>query len=96
MIFYLNGMVSIAGDNDLIAVALARFIYGIGQYFKYCMLAAVQTVRAEDNARTLANTVSALEGRDALIAVLTVLFHGNNSKIITFFLIGLRTHFVLI
>ena len=92
MIFHLNGMVCIASDNNFIAVAFPRFIYGIGQYLKYRMLAAIQTVRTKNNARTLANTVSTLEGRDALIAVLTVLLHGNNSKIITFFPSGLFVH----
>ena len=67
--------IQIAGNNDAVAKALARLVDGVGQDLKYRVLTAVQPVRAEDNARTLADTVRALQRGNALIAVLVRLFH---------------------
>ena len=51
-------------------MALARFVDGVGKDLEHGVLAAVQPIRAEDDARALAHTVRALEGRDALVAVI--------------------------
>lgn len=51
-------------------MALARFVDGVRKDLKDGVLAAVQPVRAEDDARALAHAVRALEGRDALVAVI--------------------------
>ena len=51
------------------SVSLTRFVHGVGQDFKEGMFAPLQPVRAEYDARTLADAVCALERRDALIAV---------------------------
>ena len=75
MILHLNGMVRKTGNHNFIAKAFPGFINGIGQDFKYCMLTAIQSIRAKNNARTFADTVSTLECRDALIAVLIRFFH---------------------
>ena len=48
----------------------ARFVDGVGKDLKDGVLAAVQSVRAKDDARALAHTVRSLERRDALIAVI--------------------------
>ena len=51
-------------------MALARFVDGVRKDLEHGVLAAVQPVRAEDDGRALAHTVRALEGRDALVAVI--------------------------
>ena len=66
--------VAIDGGNNPGPVPFARFVNGIGENFKKRVLAALQTVRAEDNGGTLADTVRTFEGFDALIVVLLWLF----------------------
>lgn len=48
----------------------ARFVDGVRKDLEHGVLAAVQSVRAEDDARALAHAVRSLERRDALIAVI--------------------------
>ena len=44
VVFHLNGMVGIARDGDLLAVALARLINGVREDLEDRVLAAVETV----------------------------------------------------
>ena len=68
-ILYLNGLVIVESYRYNIAEALARLVDGVGENFKYGVLAALQSVGAEDNARTLAHPVGALELGNAFVAV---------------------------
>ena len=68
-ILYLNGLVIVESYRYNIAEALARLVDGVGENFKYGVLTALQSVGAEDNARTLAHPVGALELGDAFVAV---------------------------
>ena len=56
-VLHLNGVVGKAGDNDQLAVAFPGLVDGVGHDLKYRMLTAVQPVRAEDDPRTLSDTV---------------------------------------
>ena len=66
--------VRIARGDDLGAVALSCLVDRVGQNLKDRVLAALQSVRAEDNARALAHTVRALQRGDAFIAVRRLCF----------------------
>ena len=68
-VLHLDRAVLEGGQGDLVAVALARLIDGVGEDLENGMLAAVQPVRAEDDARALADAVGALELGDAVVAV---------------------------
>ena len=61
--------VRIARGDDLGAVSLSCLVDRVGQDLKDRVLAALQSVRAEDNARALAHTVRALQRGDAFVAV---------------------------
>ena len=65
----LDAPVPVIGQDDQVAVALPRFVDGVGEDLEHRVLAAVQPVRAEDHARTKPDPVRALELRDAVIAV---------------------------
>ena len=69
----LDGLVQIAGHVDDVAEAFAGFVDGVGENFKKGVLAAVQTVRTENNARAFPHPIGALQRRNALVAVF--LFH---------------------
>ncbi len=69
-ILYLNGLVLIICQRYEIAVALARLVDGVGEDLKGGVLAAVYPVRAENDAGALADSVRALEGDYAFVAVL--------------------------
>lgn len=56
----LNGMILIARHENLPAVALARFVDGVGQNFKNGVLTALQAVRAENDRRPQPDAVRAL------------------------------------
>ena len=79
-ILHLDGAIQMAGDGDEAAVALAGFVDGVGEDLKHRMLAAVQTVGAENNARALPDTVRALQGRNAVISVFLLLFSHSSSE----------------
>jgi hypothetical protein len=64
-----DDIILIAGKGDDITVALASLVNGVGQNFKYGVLAAVQPVGAEDDAGALADAIRALEHGDAVVAV---------------------------
>ena len=66
--------VRIAGGDDFGAEALARLVDRVGENFEHRVLAALQTVRTENNARALAHTVGALEGGYAFVAVRRLCF----------------------
>ena len=60
-IFHLNGLVFVARNGYNIAESLARLVDRVRENFKHRVLAALQPVRAEDDARTLAHALRALE-----------------------------------
>ena len=66
----LDGLVLIICQRYEIAVALARLVDGVGEDLKGGVLAAVYPVRAENDAGALADSVRALEGDYAFVAVL--------------------------
>ena len=68
-IFHLHGAVPKTGEDDPIPISFPRFVYGIGKNLKYGMLAALDTIRPEDNRRAFPDAVRPLEGRDALVSV---------------------------
>ena len=68
-IFHLNGLVFVARNGYNIAESLARLVDRVRENFKHRVLAALQPVRAEDDARTLAHALRALEHRDAIVAI---------------------------
>ena len=57
----LNAEVFITGDDDGISVTLPGFVDGVAENLKYRMLAAFQIIGAEDNRRTFADPLFALE-----------------------------------
>ena len=48
-------------ERDDLAVPLARLVDGVREDLEHRVLAAVQSVRAENNARALAHALRALE-----------------------------------
>ena len=68
-ILHLNGLVFVARNGYNIAESLARLVDRVRENFKHCVLAALQPVRAEDDAGAFAHALRALEHRDAVIAV---------------------------
>ena len=68
-ILHLNGLVFVARNGYNIAESLARLVDRVRENFKHCVLAALQPVGAEDDARAFAYALRALEHRDAVIAV---------------------------
>ena len=75
LVLHLNGVVGKAGDGDEIAVTLTGLINGVGHDLEYGVLTALQTVRAKNNARTLADAVCALQCGDGFVAVTGFLSH---------------------
>ena len=75
VVLYLNGVIEVNGCGYRVAVALARLVDSIRQYLEYRMLTALETVRAEDDRRSLAHPVGALQRRyTAVIIDRVVLF----------------------
>ena len=68
-VLHLHRTIRKAGDNDLAAVALARFVDGVGKDFKDRMTAALDAVRTEDNGGALAHAVGAFQRDDIVVAV---------------------------
>ena len=68
-ILHLNGLVFVARNGYNIAESLARLVDRVRKNFKHRVLAALQPVRAEDDAGAFAHALRALEHRDAVIAV---------------------------
>ena len=80
-VLHLHGLVQKAGDGDEAAVALAGFVDGVGEDFKHRVLAALQSVGAENHAGALPHTVSALQAGDTVVVVYVLLWHkGETSK----------------
>ena len=81
----LDGMVRKGSNGDLFSIALLRLVNRVGEDLKEGMLAALKSVRAEDNAGAFPDTVGALQRLDALIVVACFCFfcvlycHGNGS-----------------
>ena len=69
-VLHLNGAVGKACQGDQVAVALSGLVNGVGQYFKYGVLTAVQPVGAENDARALSYPVRAFQLGNAVVAVL--------------------------
>ena len=67
----LNGdrAVETEGDVDNLSEPLARFVDAVGKDLKRRVLAALQTVRAEDDRRPLANAVGAFQLTDDALIV---------------------------
>ena len=76
----LNGMILITRHENLPAVALARFVDGVGQNFKNGVLTALQAVRAENDRRPQPDTVCALQRRDRLVSIGFLFFHADSSQ----------------
>ena len=76
-IFYLHRTVRKARDENAVAIALARFVDGVGKNLENRVGAPVHTVRTENDARALAHTVCPFQHGDALVCIGCVLFrHG--------------------
>ena len=73
-------MIFIARDENLPAVALARFVDGVGQDFKDGVLAALKAVGAENDRWPQPDAVRALQRRDGLVSVGFLLFHADSSQ----------------
>ena len=67
-------VVAVCGDADLASVALSCLVHRVGKNLKKRMLAALQSVRTEDDGGALSDTVGTLESLDALVVVLLWLF----------------------
>ena len=65
----LDGAVGIDGHQDPVAIAFPGLVDGIGKDLEKGVLATLDGVGAENDARTLAHAVGALEGRDTVVAV---------------------------
>ena len=91
---HLDRVVQIARDDDQVSVPLARLVDGVRENFKYGMLAAVQTVGAENDCRTLSDPVRALECGDAVVAVGLLFFHCVSSPVFVR-LLGIITHYIV-
>ena len=76
-VLYLDRHIGIAGNDNLIAVTLTGFVNRVGYDFKNGVLTAVDIVRAEDNRRTLANSVRSLQHFYTFVAVLCNFFSHN-------------------
>jgi len=59
-ILHLERTVAVARDGDPVPVALARLVDGVGKNLEKRVLATLDAVRAEHDARTLAHPVRAL------------------------------------
>ena len=70
-----DGAVEAKGDVDHLAEALARLVDAVGKDLEKRVLAALQPVRAEDDRRTLAHTVGALQRADDALVVEYVFGH---------------------
>ena len=60
VVLHLDGLVEKACNGDLLAIALPRLVDGVGEDFKYRVLAAVDAVGAENHRRAQAHPVRAL------------------------------------
>ena len=69
-------------------------VNGVRENFKYGMLAAVQTVGAENDCRTLSDPIRALECGDAVVAVGLLFFHCVSSPVFVR-LLGIITHYIV-
>ena len=76
----LDAAIPEVGDDDLLAEALAGLVDGVGEDLEHGVLAALQPVGAEDDARALADPVGSLQRGNAVISI--VLFrrfcHGSS------------------
>ena len=68
-VLHLDGAVGVAGDDDLVAVAAAGLVDGVGEDLEHRVLAALQSVGAENNAGALTHPVGALQRGDGLVVV---------------------------
>ena len=78
--------------DDRVAVALARLVDGVGENLKRRVLAALQTVRAENDRWALAYPVGPFEGRDGFISVSLLFFHSCSLHFVLN--MGLNTHYI--
>ena len=78
--------------DDRVAVALARLVDGVGEDLKHRVLAALQSVGAEDHRRALAYPVGPFEGRDGFISVSLLFFHSCSLHFVLN--MGLNTHYI--
>ena len=56
-VLYFHRVIRVKGNVDFVAVAVTRFVDGVGYDLKNGMGTAFHTVRAKDNGRALAHTV---------------------------------------
>ena len=77
-VLHFHAEVLVAGHKDGIAVPLSCLVDGVGENFKYRVLAAFQIVRTEDDRRTLANPVLSLEHGNTGVSVLFLFFSSHN------------------
>ena len=74
VVVHLDGMILKDRDLYLAAIALARLVNGVRKYLKKGMLAAVKSVRTENDARAQTHAVRPLEHYYTLIVILFGLF----------------------
>jgi hypothetical protein len=68
-VLHLDGEVGKTGDGNEPPVTLPGLVDGVGQYFKYSVLTALQAVGAEDDPRALAYPIRTLEAGNAFVVV---------------------------
>ena len=69
-VLHFDALIPVIGQDDQVTVSFACFVNGVGEDLEYCVLAAIQSVRAENDSRTQSDTVSSLQLGNAVIAVL--------------------------
>ena len=74
-ILHLHRVVGEAGHGDELAVATPGLVDSVGQDLEHRVLAALQPVRAKDNAGPLPYPVRPLQAGDALVVVYVLLCH---------------------
>ena len=68
-VLHLDGEVGKPRDGDEPPMPLPGLVDGVGQYFKYGMLTALQAVGAKDDARTLAHPIRTFEAGNAFVVI---------------------------
>ena len=68
-VFTFDGKILIACQRDQIAVTLPRLINGVGEDLEHGMLTSVQSVRTENDARSLSNAICAFQLGNAVIII---------------------------
>ena len=74
VILYLDRAIAKSSEGDELAVALARFVNGVGQDLEGGMRATVESVRAKDDGRAQAYALLVLELADTVVTIVCGVF----------------------